>query len=126
MRISVIGCGYLGAVHAACMTVLGHEVVGIDVGDDPDLGGVDEERPVGLVGLDDREVVRSEPRVRAAQDARVHRLSRRAFRRSAVLGCACRVTKHRCADAASAHARYLPLSSSWIVSSAVTFCFTPA
>jgi UDPglucose 6-dehydrogenase len=31
VRISVIGCGYLGAVHAACMTVLGHEVVGIDV-----------------------------------------------------------------------------------------------
>ncbi|NRD25403.1 UDP-glucose/GDP-mannose dehydrogenase family protein [Frigoribacterium sp. VKM Ac-2836] len=31
MRISVIGCGYLGAVHAACMADLGHEVVGIDV-----------------------------------------------------------------------------------------------
>jgi UDPglucose 6-dehydrogenase len=31
MRISVIGCGYLGAVHAACMARLGHEVVGIDV-----------------------------------------------------------------------------------------------
>jgi UDPglucose 6-dehydrogenase len=31
MRISVIGCGYLGAVHAASMTRLGHEVVGIDV-----------------------------------------------------------------------------------------------
>ncbi len=31
MRMSVIGCGYLGAVHAACMADLGHEVVGIDV-----------------------------------------------------------------------------------------------
>jgi UDPglucose 6-dehydrogenase len=31
MRISVIGCGYLGAVHAAAMSRLGHEVVGIDV-----------------------------------------------------------------------------------------------
>lgn len=31
MRMSVIGCGYLGAVHAASMAKLGHEVVGIDV-----------------------------------------------------------------------------------------------
>ena len=31
MRISVIGCGYLGAVHAACMADLGHDVVGVDV-----------------------------------------------------------------------------------------------
>jgi UDPglucose 6-dehydrogenase len=31
VRISVIGCGYLGAVHAASMAELGHEVVGIDV-----------------------------------------------------------------------------------------------
>lgn len=31
MRISVIGCGYLGAVHAACMASLGHEVIGLDV-----------------------------------------------------------------------------------------------
>jgi len=31
MRISVIGCGYLGAVHAAAMTKLGHDVVGVDV-----------------------------------------------------------------------------------------------
>ncbi|MDP9427937.1 MAG: UDP-glucose/GDP-mannose dehydrogenase family protein [Actinomycetota bacterium] len=31
MKISVVGCGYLGAVHAASMAELGHEVVGIDV-----------------------------------------------------------------------------------------------
>ena len=29
--MSVFGCGYLGAVHAACMAQLGHDVVGIDV-----------------------------------------------------------------------------------------------
>lgn len=31
MRISVIGCGYLGAVHAAALASMGHSVVGIDV-----------------------------------------------------------------------------------------------
>jgi UDPglucose 6-dehydrogenase len=31
VKISVIGCGYLGAVHAASMAELGHEVVGVDV-----------------------------------------------------------------------------------------------
>jgi UDPglucose 6-dehydrogenase len=31
MKLSVIGCGYLGAVHAASMSSLGHTVVGIDV-----------------------------------------------------------------------------------------------
>ncbi|MHB0927898.1 MAG: UDP-glucose dehydrogenase family protein [Candidatus Nanopelagicales bacterium] len=31
MKLSVLGCGYLGAVHAASMAVLGFEVVGIDV-----------------------------------------------------------------------------------------------
>lgn len=30
MKISVIGCGYLGAVHAVAMASLGHNVVGID------------------------------------------------------------------------------------------------
>ena len=31
MKLTVIGCGYLGAVHAACMAQLGHDVLGIDV-----------------------------------------------------------------------------------------------
>ena len=30
MKLSVIGCGYLGATHAACMTSLGFEVIGVD------------------------------------------------------------------------------------------------
>jgi UDPglucose 6-dehydrogenase len=31
MRMTVIGCGYLGAVHAPCMADLGHDVIGVDV-----------------------------------------------------------------------------------------------
>lgn len=31
MHLSVIGCGYLGAVHAASMASIGHDVIGIDV-----------------------------------------------------------------------------------------------
>jgi len=31
LRISVIGTGYLGATHAACMAELGHEVIGVDI-----------------------------------------------------------------------------------------------
>lgn len=31
MKISVVGTGYLGAVHAACMASIGHDVVGFDV-----------------------------------------------------------------------------------------------
>ncbi len=30
-QMTVIGCGYLGAVHAACMAEVGHDVLGIDV-----------------------------------------------------------------------------------------------
>src|SRR5699024_2703163 len=30
MRVTVIGTGYLGAVHAAAMAELGHDVVGVD------------------------------------------------------------------------------------------------
>src|SRR5947209_4940127 len=31
MRLTVIGIGYLGLTHAACMVDLGHEVLAIDV-----------------------------------------------------------------------------------------------
>jgi UDPglucose 6-dehydrogenase len=34
MRITVIGCGYLGATHAAAMADLGHDVLGMEI--DPD------------------------------------------------------------------------------------------
>lgn len=34
MRMTVIGTGYLGATHAACMAELGHEVLGVDVDED--------------------------------------------------------------------------------------------
>ena len=31
MKMTVIGCGYLGATHAACMAELGHDVLGVDI-----------------------------------------------------------------------------------------------
>jgi UDPglucose 6-dehydrogenase len=31
MKMTVIGCGHLGATHAACMASIGHDVVGIDL-----------------------------------------------------------------------------------------------
>ena len=34
MQLSVIGCGYLGAVHAVAMAELGHRVTGVDVDSD--------------------------------------------------------------------------------------------
>ncbi|MGY1769930.1 UDP-glucose dehydrogenase family protein [Blastococcus sp. SYSU D00813] len=43
MRISVIGCGYLGAVHAASLVELGHDVIGIDV-DEPKIAALREAR----------------------------------------------------------------------------------
>ncbi|MCD7443357.1 UDP-glucose/GDP-mannose dehydrogenase family protein [Streptomyces lincolnensis] len=41
MRLTVIGTGYVGAVHAACMADIGHEVLGVDV---------DAERIAALAG----------------------------------------------------------------------------
>jgi UDPglucose 6-dehydrogenase len=31
MRLTVIGCGHLGATHAACMAEIGHDVLGVDI-----------------------------------------------------------------------------------------------
>jgi UDPglucose 6-dehydrogenase len=31
LKLSVIGTGYLGATHAACMASLGFEVIGFDI-----------------------------------------------------------------------------------------------
>src|SRR3984893_14035626 len=31
MRIAVIGTGYLGTTHAACMAEIGHHVLGVDI-----------------------------------------------------------------------------------------------
>src|SRR3954465_13934645 len=31
MKMVVLGTGYLGATHAACMAELGHEVLGVDI-----------------------------------------------------------------------------------------------
>jgi UDPglucose 6-dehydrogenase len=44
MRITVIGTGYLGAVHAACMAESGHEVLGVDV-DPGKLEALSQGRP---------------------------------------------------------------------------------
>jgi UDPglucose 6-dehydrogenase len=44
VKLSVIGCGYLGAVHAAAMAELGHEVVGIDV-EQAKVDALSESRP---------------------------------------------------------------------------------
>ncbi|MEU9700561.1 UDP-glucose/GDP-mannose dehydrogenase family protein [Streptomyces sp. NPDC047981] len=44
MRLTVIGTGYLGAVHAACMADVGHDVLGVDVDADK-IAALAEGRP---------------------------------------------------------------------------------
>jgi UDPglucose 6-dehydrogenase len=43
-RITVVGCGYLGATHAVCMAELGFEVLGVDV-DEGRVTALQEARP---------------------------------------------------------------------------------
>ena len=77
MKISVIGCGYLGAVHAASMAELGHQVVGIDV-DEAKVASLQRGvAPFHEPGFDDL-LVKNAPRLHfttdmsAAADATVH------------------------------------------------------
>ncbi|MBU4249942.1 MAG: UDP-glucose/GDP-mannose dehydrogenase family protein [Propionicimonas sp.] len=79
MKLSVIGCGYLGAVHAACMAELGHEVVGIDV-DATKVTGLSAAQPglyePGLVEILARNLANGRLRFTtdyaAAAEAKVH------------------------------------------------------
>lgn len=51
MRISVIGTGYLGAVHAACMADLGHDVLGVDTDERKILALAEGQAPFYEPGL---------------------------------------------------------------------------
>lgn len=53
MKLTVIGTGYLGAVHAVCMAHLGHEVLGIDVDRDRTEALSAGKTPFYEPGLDD-------------------------------------------------------------------------
>ena len=77
MKISVIGCGYLGAVHAASMAELGHQVVGSDV-DEAKVASLQRGlAPFHEPGFDDL-LVKNAQRLHfttdmaAAADAKVH------------------------------------------------------
>ncbi len=53
LNIAVVGCGYLGAVHAACMAEIGHTVVGVDVDSAKVDGLAKAMSPFYEPGLDD-------------------------------------------------------------------------
>ncbi|WP_336640638.1 UDP-glucose dehydrogenase family protein [Microbacterium sp. USHLN272] len=79
MKLSVIGCGYLGAVHATAMASLGHEVVGIDVDENRIAMLASGKAPFFEPGLDDlltkardRGTLTFSTDFAAASDATVH------------------------------------------------------
>ena len=80
MRISVFGCGYLGAVHAACMASLGHEVVGVDVIEEQVAALAAGRAPFYEPGLE-----RAARRGAGHRPAGVHHRRRRAPRRGGAL-----------------------------------------
>ncbi|GAA0035961.1 UDP-glucose/GDP-mannose dehydrogenase family protein [Brevibacterium metallidurans] len=79
VKVSVIGCGYLGAVHAAAMASLGHEVVGVDV-DEAKIAALRAGRPPFfepgladlLLGAQDKGSLDFTTDIADAAEARVH------------------------------------------------------
>jgi UDPglucose 6-dehydrogenase len=53
LRISVIGTGYLGAVHSACMAEIGHDVLGVDTDADKIAALAEGKAPFYEPGLPD-------------------------------------------------------------------------
>ncbi|MDF6021319.1 UDP-glucose/GDP-mannose dehydrogenase family protein [Streptomyces sp. JH34] len=53
MQLTVIGTGYLGAVHAACMADIGHDVLGVDVDSEKITALVEGRPPFYEPGFDD-------------------------------------------------------------------------
>ncbi|UUU19136.1 UDP-glucose dehydrogenase family protein [Streptomyces sp. DSM 40750] len=53
MKLTVVGCGYLGTTHAACMAELGHEVLGMDCDIDKVTVLASGKAPFFERGLDD-------------------------------------------------------------------------
>jgi UDP-glucose-4-epimerase len=53
MKLTVIGTGYLGAVHAACMAELGHDVLGVDSDADKIAALASGRAPLFEAGLND-------------------------------------------------------------------------
>src|SRR6478736_1560412 len=79
LAMSVIGTGYLGAVHAACMALEGHDVVGVDTDEARAVALARGEAPFYEPGLDEALVaargtgrLRFTSDIRAAGDCTVH------------------------------------------------------
>jgi UDPglucose 6-dehydrogenase len=53
MRMTVIGTGYVGAVHAACMADIGHQVLGVDTDTDRIAALASGRAPIHEPGLDE-------------------------------------------------------------------------
>ena len=53
MRMTVIGTGYVGVVHAACMADIGHEVLGVDIDEERIAALTEGKAPIYEPGLNE-------------------------------------------------------------------------